>query len=181
MSPRGCDAFDEGSGDSGLELGGVPLHAGDEVPGAPMKDRIESEQHDRGERIEELRSSRSETDRQVDEAAAVEQVQPSAVHLKPFEMSTQLGVGMQIKPVDVDLTRAMADVHEDRAVGEALDLCRSDYAVETGRGDYHAGSANGLVEVGDAAPVVLREDQPTGTRSTTVTLAPRSRPRSATP
>ena len=37
-----------------------------------MKDRVESEQHDGGERIEELRGSRSETGRQVDEAAAVE-------------------------------------------------------------------------------------------------------------
>ena len=75
-------------------------------------------------------------------------------------MSTQVGVGVLIQPVDVDLTVAVADVHEDRAVGEALDLCRSDDAIETGRGDNHAGSTNGVIEVGDAAAVVLRLDQP---------------------
>ena len=102
----------------------------------------------------------AQTGRQVHEAAPVEQMHASAVHLIPFEMSTQVGVGVLIQPVDVDLTVAVADVHEDRAVGEALDLCRSDHAVETGRGDDHAGSANGVIEVGDAAAVVLRLDQP---------------------
>ena len=105
----------------------------------------------------------------------------SAVHLIPFEMSTQVGVGVLIQPVDVDLTVAVADVHEDRAVGEVLDLCRSDHAIEPGRGDNHAGSTNGVIEVGDAAPWCCAWTNRTGSRSTTVTLAPRSRARSATP
>ena len=66
---------------------------------------------------------------------------------------------MLIQPVDIDLTVAVADVHEDRAVGEALDLCRSDHAIETGRRDNRAGSTNGVIEVGHAAAVVLRLDQ----------------------
>jgi len=102
-----------------------------------------------------LRYSSAQTDRQVHEAAPVEQMHASAVHFIPFEMSTQVGVGVLIQPVDVDLTVAVADVHEDRAVGEALDLCRPDDAIETGRSDNHAGSTNGVIEVGDAAAVVL--------------------------
>ena len=54
---------------------------------------------------------------------------------------------------------AVTDVHEDRAVGEALDLCRSHHAIETGRGDNHARSPNGIIEVGNVAAVVLRLDQ----------------------
>ena len=107
-----------------------------------------------------MRCSSAQTGRQVHEAAPVEQMHASAVHFIAFEMSMQVGVGVLIQPVDVDLTVAVADVHEDRAVGEALDLCRSDYAIETGRGDNHAGSTNGVIEVGDAAAVVLRLDQP---------------------
>ncbi len=105
----------------------------------------------------------------------------SAIHFIPFEMSTQVGVGVLVQPVDVDLAVAVADVHEDRAVGEALDLCRSDYAIETGRGDNHAGSTNGVIEVGDAAAVVQCLDQPNGVEVDHWTLAPRSRARSATP
>ena len=68
-------------------------------------------------------------------------------------------MGVLIQPVDVDLTMAVTDVHEDRPVGEALDLCRSHHAIETGRGDNHARSPNGIIEVGDAAAVMLRLDQ----------------------
>ena len=102
----------------------------------------------------------AQTGRQVDEAAPVEQMHAAAVHVVALEMSTQVDVGVPIQPVDVDLTVAVPDVHEDRAVGEALDLRRSDDAIETGRGDHHAGSANGVVEVGDPAAVVLRLDRP---------------------
>jgi hypothetical protein len=121
---------------------------------------VETEQHDRREGVEQLRCSSAQTSRQVHEAAPVEQMHASAVHFIPFEMSTQGGVGMLVQPVDVDLAVAVADVHEDRAVRKALDLCRSDYAIETGRGDNHAGSTYGVIEVGDAAAVVLRLDQP---------------------
>ena len=54
-----------------------------------------------------------------------------AVHLIPFEVAPQLSVGVLVQPVDIDLTVAVADVHEYRAVRKALDLCRSDDAVET--------------------------------------------------
>src|SRR5262249_4639440 len=124
----------------------------------PLENRVETEQHDRREGIEQLRCSSAQTGGQVHEAAAVEQIHASAVHLVPFEVATQVGAGMLIPPVDIDLTVAVANVHEDRAIGEALDLSRSDHAIETGRSDDHAGSTNSVVEVGYAAAVVLRLD-----------------------
>src|SRR5262245_26980697 len=93
---RSSCAVDEGASDFGLELGGVPLHARGEVGRMPLEDGVETEQHARREGIEQLRCSSAQTDSQVHEAAAVEQIHTSAVHLVPFEVSTQIGVGMLI-------------------------------------------------------------------------------------
>src|SRR5262245_19810293 len=106
----------------------------------PTENRVETEQHDRRERIKELWCCGGQTGRQVHETAPVQQVHASTVDLVPVEMSTQRGVGTLIEPVDIDLAVAVTHIQEDRAVGEALDLCACDHAITTGSGDDHAGS-----------------------------------------
>src|SRR5262249_44773648 len=123
-----------------------------------LEDRVETDEDDRGEGIEQLRRSGAETGGEVHEAAAVEQIHASVVHLESLEVSTQVAVRMLIQPVDIDLTVAVADVDEEDAVGQALDLCRSDHAVETGRGHDHARRARSVVEAGYTAAVMLRLD-----------------------
>ena len=61
---------------------------GGQAGDSALEDRVETEQHDRPEGIDELRSAAAQIGRQVREAAPVEQMHASAVHLIPFEMST---------------------------------------------------------------------------------------------
>src|SRR5438128_1335248 len=95
-------AVDQRASDSGLELGGVTLHTRGKASDSALEDRVETEQHDRQEGIEQLRCSGAQTDRQVHEAAAVEQMHASTAYFIPFEMSTQVDVGMLVQPVDID-------------------------------------------------------------------------------
>ncbi len=49
---------------------------------------------------------------------------------------------------------AVTNVHQDRAVGKALDLCRTQHPIEPGGGDNDARSPNGIVEVGHTAALM---------------------------
>ena len=73
-------AVDQGSGDSRLELGGVPLHTRGKVGDTPLEDRVETEQHDRREGVEQLRCGSAQTAARFTRAAPVEQMHASAVH-----------------------------------------------------------------------------------------------------
>ena len=118
--PRGpswSSSFDECSGDSCLELGWVSLDTGGEISGAAAQDRVESEQHERGERVEQLRRRGPQPGREVHETAAVEQVQPAPGDRVALEVASNLDVRVPVHPVDVDLAIAVADVDQDRAVG----------------------------------------------------------------
>ena len=100
----------------------------------------------------------------------------SRYNRRPFtsyrsKMLLQGGAGVLIQPVDVDLAMAVTNVHQDRAVGKALDLCRTRHPIEPGGGDNDARSPNGIVEVGHAAAlmpptgVIMFASLPRGSRS----------------
>ena len=115
-------SVDERPRDSSLEFGRVALHAVRQICGLPAQDGIEPEQHDRRERIEQLGSADPEPGGEVDQAAPIEQVHPPTVELVALEVSSNRGARMTVEPVDVDLAVAVADVDEDRAVGDLRQL-----------------------------------------------------------
>ena len=67
----------------------VALHAVWQICGLPAQDGIEPEQHDRRERIEQLRSADPEPGCEVDQAAPIEQEHPPTVELKALEMANR--------------------------------------------------------------------------------------------
>lgn len=77
-------------------------------------------------------------------------------------MSPYLDATMSVEPVDVDLAIAVADVHEDHTVGDVGKPVRTQNTVDPGRRDDHARDADGVVEGGDTAAVVLCLHEPHG-------------------
>ena len=116
----------------------VALHAVRQICGLPAQDGIEPEQHDRRERIEQLGSADPEPGCEVDQAAPIEQEHPPTVELKALEMSSNWSARMTVEPVDVDFSIAVADVDEDRAVGDLRQLLLTQHAVEPSGSDDHA-------------------------------------------
>jgi hypothetical protein len=95
-SPRIRGRFvDERSGDSCLEFGWVSLDTGWEISGAAAQDRVESEQHERGERVEQLRRRDPQPGRKAHETAAVEQVQSAPVDHESLKVASYLDMRAQ--------------------------------------------------------------------------------------
>jgi len=67
---------------------------------------------------------------------------------------------MTVEPVDVDFAVAVADVDEDRAVGDLRQLPLAQHPVEPRGSDDHARCAEGGGHLGNTAPVVLCLDEP---------------------
>ncbi|HEX6337709.1 MAG TPA: hypothetical protein VFZ85_12195, partial [Jiangellaceae bacterium] len=67
---------------------------------------------------------------------------------------------MTVEPVDVDFAVAVADVDEDRAVGDLRQLPLAQHPVEPRGSDDHARCAEGGGHLGHTAPVVLCLDEP---------------------
>src|SRR4029453_9815967 len=109
-----------------------------QICGLPAQDGIEPEQHDRRERIEQLRSTDPEPGCEGDQAAPIEQVPPPTVELEALEMSSNLGARMTVEPVDVDFAIAVADVDEDRTVGDLRHRLLAHHAVEARGSDHPA-------------------------------------------
>ena len=124
-----------------------------------MQDRVEPEQHDGGERVEQLWRGDPEAGGEVHETAPIEQMQPSAGDVVSVEMAPHLYTRMPVEPVDVDLSVAVADVDEDRAVGHVPELLGSQHAIEPGGGHYDARLPQRVGERGDTAAVVLGLDR----------------------
>ena len=66
------EGVDESPSDSVLEFGGVPLDTRGQASDSAQEDRVETEQHDRREGIEKLRSAIAQAGGQVYEAAPIE-------------------------------------------------------------------------------------------------------------